>query len=85
MVVIRGWGFGGTGEMLSKSKNLKLVDRTSLVVKGPPSDAGDAGLIPGWGTKIPHAISTAREACALQQKRHMPHNKDPAQPKNPQN
>ena len=33
MVVIRGWGFGGTGEMLSKGKNLKLVDRTSLVVQ----------------------------------------------------
>ena len=26
------------------------------VVKNPPSDAGDAGLIPGWGTKIPHAV-----------------------------
>ena len=25
------------------------------VVKYPPSNAGDAGLIPGWGTKIPHA------------------------------
>ena len=25
------------------------------MVKNPPSKAGDAGLIPGWGTKIPHA------------------------------
>ena len=25
------------------------------VVKNPPYDAGDAGLIPGQGTKIPHA------------------------------
>ena len=25
------------------------------VVKSPPSNAGDAGSIPGWGTKIPHA------------------------------
>ena len=25
------------------------------VAKNPPSIAGDAGLIPGWGTKIPHA------------------------------
>ena len=33
MVVVRRWGFGGTGEMLSKAKNLKLVDRTSLVVQ----------------------------------------------------
>ena len=25
------------------------------VVKNLPSNAGDAGLIPGWGTKIPRA------------------------------
>ena len=25
------------------------------VVKNPPSNAGETGLIPGWGTKIPHA------------------------------
>ena len=25
------------------------------VVKNPPSSAGNAGLIPGQGTKIPHA------------------------------
>ena len=25
------------------------------VVKNPPSNAEDAGLIPGWGTKISHA------------------------------
>ena len=25
------------------------------VVENPPSNAGDAGSIPGWGTKIPHA------------------------------
>ena len=25
------------------------------VVKNSPSNAGDPGLIPGWGTKIPHA------------------------------
>ena len=25
------------------------------VVKNPPSNAGDAGLIPGQGTKLPHA------------------------------
>ena len=24
------------------------------VVKNPPSNAGAMGLIPGWGTKIPH-------------------------------
>ena len=26
------------------------------VVKNPPCSAGDASLIPGWGTKIPHAL-----------------------------
>ena len=26
------------------------------VVKKPPSNARDAGLIPGWGTKLPHAV-----------------------------
>ena len=43
-----------------------------LVVKNPPSNAGDVGLIPGWGTKIAHARgqlslhTTTREVCALQ-------------------
>ena len=31
----------------------------SLEVKNPPSNAGDAGSIPGLGTKIPHAIRKA--------------------------
>ena len=26
------------------------------MVKNPPSNAGDVGSIPGWGTKIPHAV-----------------------------
>ena len=26
------------------------------VVKNPPSNAADAGMIPGQGTKIPHAV-----------------------------
>ena len=48
------------------------------VVKNLPSNAGDAGLIPGWRTKIPHAsgqpspyATTAELEC---------HNKDPMQP-----
>ena len=28
---------------------------SGLVVENPPSNAGDAGSIPGQGTKIPHA------------------------------
>ena len=30
------------------------------VVKNPPSNAGDTGLIPGRGTKIPHAMGQLR-------------------------
>ena len=26
------------------------------MVKNPFSNAGDVGSIPGWGTKIPHAL-----------------------------
>ena len=26
------------------------------MVKNPPSNAGDAGLITGWGTKVPNAV-----------------------------
>ena len=41
------------------------------VFKSPPSKAGAMGLIPGWGTKIPHALgqlnprAASREARAL--------------------
>ena len=34
------------------------------VVKNPPSNAGAAGLIPGRGTKIPHAGGATKPACA---------------------
>ena len=30
------------------------------MVKNPPANAGDSGLIPGWGTKIPHAAEQLR-------------------------
>ena len=45
------------------------------MVKNLTCDAGDAGLIPGWGTKIPLAtkllsLCTTRESVS--------HNKDPA-------
>ena len=26
------------------------------MVNNPPTSAGDAGSIPGWGTEIPHAV-----------------------------
>ena len=31
------------------------------VVKNLPSNAGDIGSIPGWGTKIPHAVGQLAE------------------------
>ena len=41
------------------------------VVKNPPSNAGDADSIPGWGTKTPHAegqlsprATTTEPACS---------------------
>ena len=56
------------------------------VVKNPPSNAGDVGSIPGWGTKIPRAAgqlslcATTREkpACHVEPTHH---NKDLMQPK----
>ena len=39
--------------------SLKKQERDLLagpVVKNLPSSAGDMGLIPDWGTKIPHAV-----------------------------
>ena len=44
------------------------------MVKDLPSNAGDSGLIPGWGTKIPHAVgklslcATTRKGYVLQQR-----------------
>ena len=63
------------------------------MVKNPPSNAGDAGLISGQGTKIPHAVGQLKPVC-LNYCAHVPssscsttstlracHNEDPAQPK----
>ena len=36
----------------------------SAVVKNPPCNAGDAGSVPGWGTKIPHALPKLRHDAA---------------------
>ena len=62
------------------------------VVENPPSNAGDAGLIPGWGTKIPHAVGhlslclatpepAHSRACAPRQEEPGCHSEDPTQPK----
>ena len=40
-------------------RNQKFLSRDSpdgLVVRTLPSNAGGAGLIPGWGAKIPQAL-----------------------------
>ena len=60
---------------------LKRNDRDFLggpVVENPPSNAGDAGLIPGQGTKIPHAAgqlsprTTTTEPVRLNKRAHVP-------------
>ena len=33
------------------------------VIKNLPCNAGDAGSIPGWGTKIPHAVEQLSMCC----------------------
>ena len=35
---------------------INLYSYGGPVAKNLPSNAGDAGLIPGWGTKIPYAM-----------------------------
>ena len=49
------------------------------VVKNLSSNAGDMGLTPSRGTKIPHTMGQQSLHAATREKR-MCHNKDPAQP-----
>ena len=45
-----------------KKKNQKAQDFPGgPVLKNLPSNAGDVGLIPGKGTKIPHAVGSTKE------------------------
>ena len=50
------------------------------MVKDLLIDAGDLGLNPGWGTKIPCASGQLKPVCYSKRKSSC-HNKDPAQPK----
>ena len=56
------------------------------VVKNPPSNAGDAGSIPGLGTKVPHAVgqlsprATTIELTLLNERARMPQTTDPTCP-----
>ena len=53
------------------------------VVKNLSSNAGDVGLIPGWGTKIPHAVgqlsprATTIELAPLNERARVPQNTEP--------
>ena len=41
------------------------------MVKNPPSNAGDAGSIPGQGTKIPHAAGQLSPRAATAEPEHL--------------
>ena len=41
------------------------------VVKNPPSDAGDAGLIPGRAPKVPHAVGQLNPHTAAIEPEHL--------------
>ena len=43
----------------------------SSVIKNPPSNAGDAGLTPGWKPKIPHALGQLSR-CTTTRETHVP-------------
>ena len=49
------------------------------VVKNPPSNAGDPGLIPGWGIKILHALGqlNPRSLCTATKTQHSKKEKSP--------
>ena len=55
-------------------------------VKKPPSNTGDAGLIPGRETKIPHAAgqlstsTTTTELVCLNERAHVPQTTEPTCP-----
>ena len=56
------------------------------VVKNPPYNAGDAGSLPGRGTKIPHAMgqlsprATATELAHLKERAHVLQTTEPRRP-----
>ena len=57
------------------------------LVKNPPSNTGDTDLIPGQGTKIPHARGSTKptyhnsRACTMQLEKLIHYNEDPELPK----
>ena len=51
----------------------------SSVVRNPPSNAGEVGSIPGWGTEISHVKGQLSSWTATTEPKHW--NKDVMQPK----
>ena len=51
------------------------------VVNNLPSEAGDLGSIPGWGTKIPHATGQVGLHAASCSEEPECHSEDPEEPK----
>ena len=53
------------GERVRKDKLFRASEKLEELeeLKNLPHNAGDAGLIPDWGTKIPHALGQLR-TCA---------------------
>ena len=55
---------GGGGYISESGESQESAGTTDLLgdfpggpgVKNPPLNAGNTGLIPDWGTKIPHAV-----------------------------
>ena len=47
---------------MARKRKRRSVSKENLlfsggpVVENPPCNSGDTGLIPGWGTKVPHAV-----------------------------
>ena len=52
------------GRLSSIKKDIKTDFPGGLAVKNPPGKAGDVSLIPGPGTKIPHALKMLLNPCA---------------------
>ena len=61
-------GSGKQNNKIRKRKGRKKERRTDLtggsLVKNPPFNAGKAGLIPGWETKIPRATTRELTHCS---------------------
>ena len=56
------------GHQLKKKKNWLRDFPGGPVVKNPPSNTGDAGSIPGWGTQIPQATGQLSQYAATREK-----------------